>query len=143
MTPGQIAYREYLQSEHWQNLRAEALKKWGHVCHKCRGWMGIEVHHCNYRKNWRECTVDDVRPLCWRCHDLEHGREPTKPAHVAKIERKIEQFQRELRKERRQIKRWKKMSHRKRQRIEQINRQRFNPHKKKRPHWVQRGNSSN
>jgi hypothetical protein len=73
MTPNQIAYRQYLESDHWRSLRAEAYRVHGRKCFKCPRKFGLEVHHLRYRNPWTECTVEDVRPCCWQCHDQEHG----------------------------------------------------------------------
>jgi len=73
MTEAQIAYRVYLESDHWKWLRAQAISFHGCKCFQCGATKRLEVHHINYRHPWDSCTVDDVRPICPKCHRKEHG----------------------------------------------------------------------
>lgn len=75
MTQTQLAYREYLKSDHWRKLRLQAFRRWGRKCFKCPKTFGLDVHHLVYRHPWTLCTSDDVRPCCRECHEKEHGRE--------------------------------------------------------------------
>lgn len=75
-------YTEYLDSDHWQDLRKQKLAAVNHQCERC-GWYarrtpggdlgGLDVHHLNYERLWAE-TLDDLEVLCPRCHALEHGK---------------------------------------------------------------------
>ena len=65
-------YRGYLKSEHWQNLRAEKLKRSSGLCAICGASQKIDVHHLNYRKIL-DVETSDLRLLCRRCHDLAHA----------------------------------------------------------------------
>lgn len=73
LTESQLAYREYLKSDHWRALRLAAFRKWGRKCFKCPVKFGLDVHHLVYRFPWTLGTVDDVRPCCRPCHEKEHG----------------------------------------------------------------------
>lgn len=73
LSPAQVAYREYLKSEHWRGLRLEAFRKYGRVCAKCgaKGCL-LDVHHTRYRRPWEAGVVDDLQILCRPCHENEH-----------------------------------------------------------------------
>lgn len=77
MTDRQKKYRIYLQSEHWSNLRAEAIARDGGKCVRCGASDWVQVHHVNYRSPLTSCVLDDVETLCRKCHRLEHGFGPT------------------------------------------------------------------
>ena len=68
-------YKTYLNSEHWSNLRQDAWYHYGYRCffHKHRT-MYVDIHHVNYR-NWYDCTIKDVMPLCRECHNRAHSDE--------------------------------------------------------------------
>lgn len=63
-------YQDYLKSDHWFNLRKEAVTRWGDRCINC-AVPKVEVHHLNYR-NLLDVTTDDLMPLCRRCHQAVH-----------------------------------------------------------------------
>lgn len=73
LTPAQVAYRKYLQSEHWRELRSEAFKVYGRKCAKCPATCRLDVHHLHYRHPWSSGVVADLQVLCWQCHGAEHG----------------------------------------------------------------------
>lgn len=73
MTIGQRFYREYLESDHWRNLRAAAFKRYGRRCCRCPSKVRLQVHHTRYRHPWESCTTDDLQILCRPCHEREHG----------------------------------------------------------------------
>lgn len=64
-------YQNYLRSDHWQNLRCEAVKHWGDRCNNCNV-PKVEVHHLRYGK-WFDVTIEDLLPLCDRCHEAVHA----------------------------------------------------------------------
>jgi hypothetical protein len=64
-------YAEYLQSQHWEQLRFLALEHSGNKCECCECEKGLHVHHIHYR-DLTDCTVSDVMVLCWRCHSFAH-----------------------------------------------------------------------
>lgn len=72
-------YAEYLQSEHWQKKRKEAIALYCNACMNCLmpRWlsqaaygMDLHVHHTSYANLGNE-SLDDLLPLCPRCHELE------------------------------------------------------------------------
>lgn len=76
LTNSQIWYREvYLKSEHWRNLRNQALQAYGRFCAKCRAVSSLDVHHLRYR-NIYDVLVTDLQVLCRPCHEKEHKKVP-------------------------------------------------------------------
>jgi hypothetical protein len=71
MTERQLAYRKYLLSDHWRQLRCEAVERWGDRCNNC-DVPRVEVHHLRYG-NWLDVTTEDLIPLCDRCHEAVHA----------------------------------------------------------------------
>lgn len=67
-----IAYTDYLQTEHWQIVRQRALDLGYHLCAHCGARYQLNVHHAIYRRLWCE-QARDLIVLCWTCHGLEHG----------------------------------------------------------------------
>lgn len=65
-------YHEYLQTEHWQGKRREALDRAGHRCQVCAKTERLDVHHNFYGNLGGEPLVDLV-VLCRWCHELFHG----------------------------------------------------------------------
>lgn len=70
MTPE--LYHEYLQTEHWQVKRKEALARAGDKCQVCSSTERLEVHHNSYDNLGGELRTDLV-VLCRKCHELFHG----------------------------------------------------------------------
>ena len=69
-----MPYKEYLETEHWQHFRKEALKSANYKCQVCSKDSDnkLAVHHNNYDNRGRE-TFNDVVVLCDGCHELFHG----------------------------------------------------------------------
>ncbi len=63
-----LSYREYLASEHWKAVRADALRRAENACQLCKLRRALQVHHNTYARLWRECPADVV-VLCRTCHD--------------------------------------------------------------------------
>lgn len=144
MTPAQIAYREYLKSDHWRALRLEAFQTYGRKCFKCPATCRLDIHHLVYRHPWTSGTVQDVRPCCRRCHELEHGIVRVVPvvqqAQIQKLSR------RRMKKLARQNRRRLKYLRRKKRMMGQQKKATIYYYTKpytKRSKWVNRGNSSN
>jgi hypothetical protein len=64
-------YTQYIASEHWTTLRAEALAKAKRKCEVCQSNGSLNGHHLQYR-NLTDCTTDDILVLCQSCHDMWH-----------------------------------------------------------------------
>jgi len=73
LTVRQKAYREYLRSEHWKQLRLSAIERDGGKCVRCPSSDRLQVHHRVYRGRWEDGVLEDVESLCRKCHRLEHG----------------------------------------------------------------------
>ena len=71
-----MTYGEYLQTEHWQETRAAALKRAGGRCALCpRENAPLQVHHRTYERLGEELQ-EDLVVLCDECHEaLEVGHE--------------------------------------------------------------------
>ena len=67
-----MTYQEYLQSDHWQAKRKEALEFHGAICQCCQGVDNLEVHHEHYKTVGNEDVENDLAILCKRCHFMEH-----------------------------------------------------------------------
>lgn len=87
-------YAEYLDSEHWQDLRQAKLESVNHRCERCgayakrtpRGVLGgLDVHHLTYENRGHE-PLEDLEVLCFHCHAVEHGQ----PADDRSIARRRE-----------------------------------------------------
>lgn len=67
-----VAYQLYLEEEHWQQVRKEALERAAYRCSKCNLQGGIlDVHHLNYEHMWCERS-EDVVVVCRNCHGATH-----------------------------------------------------------------------
>lgn len=64
-------YREYLQSEHWLNMRRGALERAGWRCQVCNSKTRLDVHHRTYERRGHELP-DDLTVLCRSCHETFH-----------------------------------------------------------------------
>jgi len=65
-------YAEYLQSEHWQLVRQEAIKRSKGRCMLCPETRCLEVHHRDYARLGCELP-EDLVVLCFWCHRRHHG----------------------------------------------------------------------
>ena len=73
-----MPYAEYLQTDHWQEVRALALRRrLGQGCVLCGGDGGglpFHVHHSRYTRLGHEWP-EDLVILCAFCHNLFHQGE--------------------------------------------------------------------
>lgn len=65
-------YAAYLQSAKWVRKRQESLERFGHRCGVCYSDGRLAVHHRTYERCGDE-LVEDLIPLCERCHEAFHG----------------------------------------------------------------------
>lgn len=70
---GKEWYKEYLQTDHWQKLREEALKRAGNRCQVCAYRKNLHVHHNTYKNIGNE-DIEDLVVLCWKCHKTFHHK---------------------------------------------------------------------
>lgn len=67
------AYRVRMGTIQWKAERALALERDGYRCTNCGSEAQLVVHHDNYDHQGDEWP-EDLRVLCWNCHDKEHER---------------------------------------------------------------------
>lgn len=83
MTPGQIAYREFLNSDFWQELTFRKKESVGWKCEWCGARSGLVSHHTSYPRDWYDTTFSHLLVLCHDCHGAIHGVDaPVKPEPV-------------------------------------------------------------
>lgn len=72
-----LAYREYLRSDKWQNVRLEALVREKGMCQIC-GLESIsnDAHHVWYPESVWDTTEAHLVVLCRGCHDFLHTMLP-------------------------------------------------------------------
>lgn len=139
LSPGQVAYRHYLQSEHWRNLRLQAFKTYGRRCAKCPATCRLDVHHIHYRNPWTSCVISDLQILCWKCHAAERGAVVYVPSITKKVLQKLSM------KQRKRLKTWHRRAQSRRDRLRAINSKIYQytkPYTAQR-RWTNRGTSSN
>jgi len=82
---GFASYRDYLQSEHWQEFKVRLFKtsaickrirkKYGEMrCYFCAGRGPLNVHHKTYKRLGVE-RMDDVFVICKDCHERIHKKQ--------------------------------------------------------------------
>lgn len=62
-----MEYKEYLKTDHWNNLRIEAYSCYDKKCQICDSTVRLNVHHLKYG-NWFKTTVSNLRVVCEACH---------------------------------------------------------------------------
>jgi hypothetical protein len=67
-----LAYKQYLKSADWQELRKVALARTQGFCQYC-GELADQVHHVKYPKSFGEEHPHSLIPVCSRCHNISHG----------------------------------------------------------------------
>lgn len=85
MTTRQIAYREYLTSDHWHNLRQQIISRDGNKCVHCPHTKRLQAHHTIYRDRFEDSLPEDLITLCNPCHRKAHGIEIPKKSQRKKI----------------------------------------------------------
>jgi len=65
-------YREYLESNHWKEIRKKALDRAGRKCQLCSSKTNLNVHHNTY-KNLGHEDLNDLVVLCRNCHKKFHN----------------------------------------------------------------------
>lgn len=64
-------YQAYLNSEHWQKVREEAINRAAGHCAVCDSLIDVNVHHKNYDNLGCE-RAKDIVVLCAVCHSVFH-----------------------------------------------------------------------
>lgn len=70
-----MPYREYLQTDEWQETRMRMLKKAGFRCQLCNKQGNLNVHHRTYERRGYE-DPKDLIVLCADCHAKFHDKLP-------------------------------------------------------------------
>lgn len=65
-------YQEYLNSDHWKQIRLKALKRAGYKCQLCASNKELNVHHNTYKNKGHE-NLNDLVVLCRDCHKKFHN----------------------------------------------------------------------
>jgi len=69
-----MPYSEYLETQHWQNVRKRALRRAKYKCQLCNRDGTLHTHHKTYETLGCEQN-DDVIVLCEECHARHHSKE--------------------------------------------------------------------
>jgi HNH endonuclease len=67
-----MSYTDYLQTEHWKEVRKKQLTKSGYKCQMCNKGGDLNVHHRTYERRGEE-KYEDLIVLCSDCHNLFHN----------------------------------------------------------------------
>ncbi len=78
-----ITYSQYLQSEHWKDVRARFWKSKLHhyQCYICGSTENLQVHHKTYNRIGKE-YLNDLCLLCENCHKKTHELLKQHPTYV-------------------------------------------------------------
>lgn len=91
----QSAYYDYLQSDHWTQLREKILERDNRACVVCGRNNNLQVHHKVYRPRLEDAALEDLETLCRTCHAQQHGIGPTAfeyKAHEIRLKLQYEQL---------------------------------------------------
>lgn len=69
----EIPYEEYLQTDHWKQVRNKRMEMDSHKCVICGATDDLQVHHCSYERLWNENVDVDLMTLCKPCHKRIHA----------------------------------------------------------------------
>ena len=70
---GGAFYNNYLNSDHWREIRADAKVAAGYKCQLCLSNGKLNVHHKSYANINKE-SLDDLMVLCDECHRKHHSK---------------------------------------------------------------------
>lgn len=65
-------YREYLESDHWIELKARYRSEWPDIACIACGFEWVQLHHLSYDRFGEE-RLRDLIPLCSGCHHKVHS----------------------------------------------------------------------
>lgn len=68
-----MPYKEYLQTDHWKNVRKRALFRANYKCQLCGSKENLNVHHNTYENRGEE-KDEDLVVLCENCHGKFHDK---------------------------------------------------------------------
>lgn len=67
-----MEYRDYLNTDTWNEKRKARLKIDRYTCQMCGSRHDLEVHHFTYRNKGCENVWKDLVTLCDECHRKVH-----------------------------------------------------------------------
>lgn len=75
---GYSNYKEYLNSDLWQDIRRAVFKTKGQTCYLCNGFA-TQVHHNRYTySNLCGKTIKHLVPICDECHNKIEFKDKSK-----------------------------------------------------------------
>lgn len=88
-------YKEYLKTEHWQEIRELKLQSVNYKCQICNSNKELNIHHRSYENLYNEQNhLEDLTVLCKECHGLYHDRLTKIPVRysVERLDGLLERF---------------------------------------------------
>ena len=73
-----MPYNEYLKTDHWKEVRSEALHTAEYKCQLCNTSNALQVHHRTYERRGYE-DIKDLTVLCRHCHAKHHDKREDLP----------------------------------------------------------------
>lgn len=67
-----MPYDDYLQTDHWKEMRQVALRRANCRCQMCNTDKTLQVHHRTYIRRGEEYP-NDLTVVCRKCHETHHG----------------------------------------------------------------------
>lgn len=61
------AYRKYIVSDAWRELRDECLAQANYICDHCAGEAN-SAHHIVYPEDFNFDCLENLVACCWKCH---------------------------------------------------------------------------
>jgi len=68
-----MPYKEYLKTDHWKEMRVQALAGADYKCQLCNTDKTLQVHHRTYERRGYE-DLKDLTVLCRHCHAKHHDK---------------------------------------------------------------------
>ena len=69
------SYAEYLRHPTFRAIRKQAMDMADWTCQRCKSKRASEVHHLRYPKWGTFDVIENLLPVCHRCHCDIHGKE--------------------------------------------------------------------
>ncbi len=71
--------RLQLESEPYEQLRHQVLRRDGWRCQSCGSMSNLEVHHKELRSRSGDDSEQNLITLCSKCHSIVHGYRRVSP----------------------------------------------------------------
>lgn len=68
-------YAEYLRHPTFRAIRRKAMEAANWTCQKCHKARATQIHHLRYPKWGTFDVIENLLPVCHRCHCEIHGKE--------------------------------------------------------------------